>query len=128
MNIKNYNKYLEKNVRKMNKIKNSIHYKIISQLEKRLIENPFYYNVERNKEYCFKTFNKANIDGEIDLMATHNRNLFIFEIKSNDSQKNQHKAIKQLKASRRKYENSFNKIFTFYVTPNEIKYMRKNLK
>ena len=59
--------------------------------------------------------------GEMDVLAVKGNDLFIFEYKSRHCKKNRYKAKRQLKRAKDFYNDSFDKIVTFYVA-DKIKY------
>ena len=82
-----------------------------------------YSQIAKNIEY-FKP-NCKSCSGEVDAMAfkidPSRAYLLLFEIKSNDSVRNYNKAVKQLDRSEDHYHKFVDKIYKFYVTPNEDK-------
>lgn len=68
------------------------HQKMLNGLEKRLLDNDFYDHVYREVEYI----GSKRRDGEIDLYATHDNKVFVFEVKSGKRQKSYIKALSQL--------------------------------
>ena len=110
-----------------NKVKDkNIHNKLITQTQLRLMHGSVYYdNIYRNKEY---SLGKNFPTGEIDLYATRKDYVLLFEMKSNDSQHLQNKAENQLNRATQLFEGK--RIFKFYVTPNDIKWIisKRNFK
>lgn len=109
---------LNRQSNKVRKVKNNIHNRLISKLEKRL-EN--YTRVEREMEYG--PYDRPT--GEIDLIAVNHNYVLLFEMKSFDTQRNYHRALNQLNRAVNNFDEIKNKrVFKFYVTPGNIKWIK----
>ena len=118
-------KRLYRKIKKIKKQKKSIHERTVSDLENRLLFDNFDYSrIITHKEYCFGNFNQSHLDGEIDVLAMKGKYRLVFEVKSTNHPKSYCKARKQLERARRLYENEGFRVFTFYVTPKQMRWLK----
>jgi len=100
--------------------KKNTHSRLINDLAKRLEDSSHDYIL--NKEIMYGIHRTGNI-GEIDLLATSDNNKYkiICEMKSRDTDRTRAKAMKQLSRAKRYMRG---KIYTFYVTPTCLEWIR----
>jgi len=86
--------------KKLNRIKKSIHQQRIGGLVQRLTDSIIPYDsIGANVEYD---------RGEMDVVATYNDNLIVFEVKTTDTYKARHKAYNQLKRAENYFKSDYN--------------------
>jgi hypothetical protein len=87
---------------------------------KRLTKN---YNLLKSHfEYSFRNKKGKYYNGEIDLLMIRENKVMIFEMKSEDNAKLRKKARKQLDRAKKYFPEK--EVYTFYVTPNKIKFLK----